>query len=160
LSYTHKNDKPNVFASAYRMAPTAAVRNPDGSYGYLQQLSVGNPVATLDYTNSAPNQLRSQGNVFGEVNPIEGLTLRSSFNFDRYDNNNRVYVPVYSVFSGQQNTISRLSVNNSRGFYYIWNNQATYDRTFNDLHEVSGTVGYSAERDRRTNYNGHVQKIG
>jgi TonB-linked SusC/RagA family outer membrane protein len=159
LSYTHKNDKPNVFASAYRMAPTAAVRNPDGSYGYLQQLSVGNPVATLDYTNSAPNQLRLQGNVFGEVNPIEGLTLRSSFNFDRYDNNNRVYVPVYSVFSGQQNTISRLSVNNSRGFYYIWNNQATYDRTFNDLHEVSGTVGYSAERDRRTNMDGSVQEV-
>lgn len=158
LTYDKWNNKPNEFADAYRMAPTVPVRNADGSYGYLQQLSVANPIAALDYTNDSKNQVRLQGNAFAELTPIKGLTLRSSFNFNRYDNNQLIYTPVYSVFSGQENKISNLNNLKNNDFYYIINNQATYNKTI-DKHELNVTAGYTAERDRFNKFQVSVKDV-
>jgi len=149
----------SVFSSAYRMSTAAPVYNGDGSYGFQPGLNVGNPVATIDYTNDFTNNLRLQGNGYISLKPIEGLTLRSDFNFDKINGDGLQYVPVYYVSNTQQTTNSKLNVLDNSRFYYIWNNQATYNKTFADKHEINATLGYSFERDRATRSNIQVLDV-
>lgn len=70
LDFSKTNNKPNVFDDAYRMAPTAPVKYPDGSYGYLSALSVANPVAKLEYTNDISKKQRLLGNAYVQLKPV------------------------------------------------------------------------------------------
>lgn len=159
LSITKKNLKPNEFDDAYRLGPTAPVKNPDGTYGYVNGLNVGNPVAALDYMNNFVNGVRLQGNVFVELKPIKSITLRSSMNYDRFDRDTTNYTPSYYVSSVQQKNISTLKIANGKGFYYIFDNNATYNSTFDKVHEVKLTVGYSSERNKSSNISGTVNGV-
>ncbi|SIT31037.1 TonB-linked outer membrane protein, SusC/RagA family [Filimonas lacunae] len=147
LNIYKNNNKPNEFSDAYRMAPTSPVKYADGSYGYLSQLSIANPVAALDYTNDFSNGLRLQGNAYAELTPVKGLVIRSSFNFDQYNVDTTNYKPSYFVSDVQQNKTSLLTVANGKSFYYIFDNNATYSYNINK-HEFKLTAGYSAERSR------------
>ncbi len=159
LNVSKANNKPNVFDDAYRMAPTAPVKYENGDWGYLQALSVANPVAKLEYTNNIFKQQRLLGNAYLELMPLEGLTLRSSFNFDRYNNNGTNYVPKYYIWSGQQNDISDLTISTSNGFYWFFNNYIKYQKTFADLHDVNFTLGYSSERNKSASLYGNVKDV-
>ncbi|NCU36608.1 TonB-dependent receptor [Candidatus Falkowbacteria bacterium] len=155
-----KNDnKPNVFDDAYRMAPTAPVQYPNGNWGYLQALSVANPVAQLHYTNDIFKQQRLLGNVYAELKPVDGLTLRSSFNFDRYNNDGTNYVPEYFIWSGQKNDISDLTISTGKGFYWIFDNNVNYTKTFALRHQINVTAGYSAEQDKYSSLYGNVKDV-
>ncbi|SEW20293.1 TonB-linked outer membrane protein, SusC/RagA family [Chitinophaga sp. YR573] len=148
ISIVKANNKNNEFTNAYRMAPSTPVKYADGSWGYEQNLSVANPVADLEYTNDILNQVRLQGNVYGDLTPVKGLTLHSSFNFDRRDSKSTIYTPAYYIWSGQKNDTSLLTAGRGNGFYYNIDNNLTYNKTINDKHELSVTVGYSAEHNK------------
>ncbi|WP_315815908.1 TonB-dependent receptor [Paraflavitalea speifideaquila] len=140
------NNKGNQFQNAYRNAPTVPVKFDNGAYGFTDLITVGNPVAALEYTNNTSNQLRFVGNIYGELNPIKGLTIRSSFNIDKYNNNGKVFVPKYFVWSAQQNSDTSITINQGNGFSWIFDNYATYSRIIARDHEFSLTAGYTAER--------------
>nr|NQU93108.1 TonB-dependent receptor [Bacteroidota bacterium] len=159
LNVSKNNNKPNVFEDAYRMAPTAPVKYENGDWGYLQALSVANPVARLEYHNDIFKQLRLAGNIYAELMPIDGITFRSSFNFDNYNNNGTIYVPEYYIWSGQQNDISQLTISNSRGFEYIADNNLNFIRNFAGSHDVNFTIGYSAERNKSNYTYGYVTDV-
>jgi TonB-linked SusC/RagA family outer membrane protein len=155
-----KNDnKPNVFDDSYRMAPTVPVHYPNGDWGYLEALSVANPVARLHYTNDIFKQQRLMGNVYAELKPVDGLTLRSSFNFDRYNNDGTVYVPQYFIWSGQKNDPSDLTISSGKGFYWIFDNHANYTKTFAMRHQINVTAGYSSEQDKYSSLFGNVKDV-
>ncbi|HTN36640.1 MAG TPA: TonB-dependent receptor [Arachidicoccus sp.] len=159
ISIYNQNNKPTVFDDAYRMAPTVPARFDDGSYGFTSLLNVANPVAKLDLTHDKSNQLRLQGNVFAELTPFKYLTLRSSYNFDYNNNNQKIYVPVYHIWSGMKNDISNLTQKNANTFYYIIDNNATFNKTFGGLHEINATLGYSSEKNRDNSWNGSIQNV-
>lgn len=150
LSVTRAFNKPNPFADAYRNAPTTPVRFADGDYGLLVGLSVANPVKANDLTHNTTNGTRLQGDVYSVIKPIRDLSIRTSFAFNRNDNNGLVYnYPYRSVGPIFVENISNLNINSGTGFYFNFDNNATYNRRFG-VHEFVGTVGYSAERTRIT----------
>jgi len=159
FTYAYNNIKPNVFTDAYRIGSTAPVRYPDGSYGYVTGLSVSNPVAALDYTNNYTKNFRLQGNAYLELKPITGLSLRSSINFNRPEEESLNYVPKYYVSSTQQTSNSTLNVGTSNSLFYIFDNNATYSNVFADLHEVKLTVGFSAEHEKGKALGGAVNNV-
>ncbi|WPQ65140.1 TonB-dependent receptor [Chitinophaga sancti] len=159
LSIAHTDNKNNEFTNAYRMAPSTPVKYADGSWGYEKNLSVANPVADIAYTNNYLNGLRMQGNAYLDISPIRGLNLHSSFNFDNRNLNATEYTPAYLVWSGQKNDTSILKIGRAKNFYYIVDNNLTYNTTFEGGHEISATVGYSAERTKGDTLNGSVKGV-
>lgn len=151
LSVTRGFNKPNPFNDAYRNAPTTPVRFPNGDYGLLVGLSVANPVKANEQVHSTSNGARIQGDVYSVLKPIKNLSIRTSFAFNRNDANgltyNYPYTPIGSIGS---DNISSLSISSGTGFYYNFDNNATYNRRFGNMHEMVATVGYSAERTRTT----------
>ncbi|HEX3007956.1 MAG TPA: SusC/RagA family TonB-linked outer membrane protein, partial [Bacteroidales bacterium] len=154
VSYAKNNIKPNEFDDAYRIGPTAPVKDENGNYGYVNGLSVANPVAVLDYTNHYTKDVRLQGNAFAELTPLAGLTVRSSFNFNRPEKKETEYTPLYYVSSVQQTSKSKLAISNSDSMSYIIDNNVNYKKSFLDLHEVNLTLGYSAEKEKGQKYGG------
>jgi TonB-dependent starch-binding outer membrane protein SusC len=154
LSFSKNNIKPNEFADAYRIGSTAPVKDENGNYGYVNGLSVANPLAALDYTHHFKNDTRLQGNAFAEINPIPELTIRSSFNFNKDDNKETTYVPKYYVSSVQQTATSKLTLDNVGSSYYIIDNNINFHKTFFEKHEVNVTGGHSSEKDKGSTLEG------
>ena len=142
------NNKPySLFTQAYVAAPIYNPKNPDGSYGFTTKSDVGNPLATLEYTNDRSWGNRAQGTLWGEYQIIKNLSFRSSFGIDGEQNNGRIYVPVYQVGNTtQKNEVSRLNYSKDSIYQWVWDNFLTYDKQVGTAHNIRVMLGHTAER--------------
>ncbi len=145
---TKSTNKPTgAFTDAYRMGPTAPVRTEDGNYGFINALSVSNPVATLELANNFDKGNRFQGNLYGELEPIKGLVVRSSWGFNRFANNNTNYIGV-SKNGSTTTAVSELVLASSNQVYWVWDNTLRYGTSIGDKNSLELLAGHSAEREK------------
>ena len=142
------NNKPySLFTSAYTAAPIYNAVNPDGSFGSTNKSDVGNPLATLKYTNDKSWGIRLQGTLWGEVKILKDLSFRSSFGIDAEQNNGHNYSPVYQVGNSlQKNEVSRLAYSKDSAYQWVWDNIVTYEKQIGSAHNLKVTAGHTAER--------------
>lgn len=146
-NYVSNNKPYSLFTSAYIAAPIYNAKNPDGTYGYTTKSDVGNPLATLEYTNDRSWGNRLQGTLWGEYQVIKGLSFRSSFGIDAEQNNGRNYLPVFFVGpTTQKNEVSDLRYSRDSIYQWVWDNFFTYDKKFGTAHSMRLTLGHTAER--------------
>ena len=133
-------------------APDSPVYNADGTYAGPAVTSNGtiqgqpNPVQqALSLTN---NLIRNnvQGNIYGELQIIKGLSLRSeiSGNFDF--TKAKTFQPTYSYGStgsgaAYTNATARLNEYNTDDQYWDWNESLNYAHTFNKKHVLNLMAG-------------------
>lgn len=148
---TNSNNKSaGTFSDAYRASPAAPLKDATGNYGYQPGLTAaGNPVANLELTNNFTKLLRLQGNFYGDVTIVKGLSFHTSWGFDNTRNDNTNYNPVYS-YGTFSKTTSELFVTNAKRFYWVWDNILNYKFRITDDHSIELTVGHTAERDKST----------
>ncbi|MCM5663881.1 SusC/RagA family TonB-linked outer membrane protein [Galbibacter mesophilus] len=128
----------------YRAVPTHPLydeTNPYGGWGQSPGYNAGpNPVG-LQYQNHALNKTtRINGNIYGELEPVKGLTLRGSFGFNLSDNLNRNFREAFD-YGNQSNLTSELSYYNANSEAFNTNVTLTFDRTFGK-HNVKALAGY------------------
>ncbi|HTI58413.1 TonB-dependent receptor [Mucilaginibacter sp.] len=134
--------------SAIRFNPAIPVMNPDGSYGSSQadnQLGdINNPVATARLTDAYNKVNRLLANGYAEVEIVEGLKIKANY---AYDNNYSDYynfqVPMPDQTRGP--SIASLNQGYSKGSSLLEEYFLTYNKIFNNVHEVTLTGGYSAQ---------------
>jgi TonB-linked SusC/RagA family outer membrane protein len=140
------NNKPySVFTQAYLASPIYNAKRPDGTYGFTETSNVGNPLATLDFTNDKSYGVRGGGSLWGEYKITKDLSFRSSFGIDAEKNNGHVYTPVYQVSSTQKNEESTLTYTEDSIYQWTWDNYFTYKKNIGD-HDFTATLGHTAER--------------
>jgi TonB-dependent starch-binding outer membrane protein SusC len=149
VNIVDQTNKPNgVFNDAYRASPAAPVKDATGNYGFQPGLSAaGNPLANLELTNDFTKSQRYQGNLYGELTITKGLTFRSAWGFDKLNENNTDYRPVYNYGTFTQ-TVSQLFLTESNRFYWVADNILNYKKKIGSDHNIDLTAGYTAERDR------------
>ncbi|MDB5193481.1 MAG: hypothetical protein JWQ96_3044 [Segetibacter sp.] len=151
---TVRNVDLGVFNVAYRAAPYV-VGMQNGKYGNTSlSNNVGNPLLNQDKNDNTGKGDRFQGTVVGEYKPIQWLTLRSSFGVDKNDFRSISYgykfanVGPNNVFvdagSNQVRDKSSLTVSESEGNRWVWDNTATAAKRFGD-HNFNLLVGSTAE---------------
>jgi TonB-linked SusC/RagA family outer membrane protein len=154
LSTYHSNNKPfGLFTQAYNAAPIYNAKNADGSYGYTTKSDVGNPLASLELTDDKSFGYRLMGNVFGELVVIKGLTFRTSFGTDMFDNNGENYQSKYKVSPTQRYDTTTLTQSNNRGYRWIWDNLMTYAKSLKNQN-FKLMLGHTAEL-----YDGYMYAI-
>jgi TonB-linked SusC/RagA family outer membrane protein len=147
VAVSDRNNKSNnTFTEAYRQAPSVPVKNADGTYGFISALSVANPVATLELGNELAGTQRYQGNIYGEVTLLKGLTFRSQWGFDKTVGDSIEYKPVYS-YNIFNHPVSELFDLEHQRFYWVWDNILSYAQQFGD-HSFSLMAGHTAEKDK------------
>ncbi len=156
---TKSNNKSSgAFTDAYRMGATAPVITAYGNYGYVNGLSVANPLATLELANNFSKGNRLQGSFYGEADLFQGLTFRSSWGYDKTVGDNTNYNGVYS-YGIYNNPISELRLDNYNQFYWIWDQTLRYSKQFGDNHTLELLGGHSAERDKGSSHVIRVQDV-
>ncbi len=140
---------PDVVYQVYRAQPVAVPFYDDGSFGVVQ--NVGNPLASLAYSNNFNKGLRGVGNVFTDIKFLQGFTARSSFGVDLGYNKNESFSPAFTVYnpdgtaSQQQNVYSDLSKENRESLTWLWENTLNYNKEFGK-HRVDGLAGFTMQK--------------
>ncbi|OSZ81131.1 hypothetical protein CAP36_07805 [Chitinophagaceae bacterium IBVUCB2] len=158
LSYS-RSDVRNVdlgaFNVAYRAAPYVLAKQGDLYGNTSLSNNVGNPILDQDKNNNSGIGDRFQANIVAELKPLTWLTLRTSFGVDKNNFRSVSYGYKYAnagpnnVFltagSNQVRNNSRLTVEESQGNRWVWDNTATIAKRFGD-HNVNFLVGTTAEQ--------------
>jgi TonB-linked SusC/RagA family outer membrane protein len=144
---TDINSQPN--ASVYNSEAAYLVRNGQGlPYGISKYVAqeITNPLA---YTQTQLGNYgwaqNLMGNVYAELTPIAGLTIRSQLSGKQAFYGNQSFTPLYYLNASTSNT-SNVSEYRESDRNFVWNfdNTANYTRAFGE-HHLSVLVGTSAE---------------
>jgi TonB-dependent starch-binding outer membrane protein SusC len=118
----------------YRFAPTLEGVN----------LGQANPIATMFYRHNFNRGKGNNiiGNVYGELEPIKNLKLRTSYGLNSWFGWSRSYAPAYGLSSQFNRPESAESIRQDayQGAHSTWTTTASYERDFNK-HNVQLMVG-------------------
>jgi TonB-dependent starch-binding outer membrane protein SusC len=137
----------SAWAQSFRMVPYIPVHDIGGGWGGNGIGDSGNgtnPVAQLYRDkDDVRRNVKILGNVYGELNPIKDLTVRTSFgleygNFYTKDIVKRTYERAENV------TSTGLNVNNNFRWTWTWTNTIAYSKTFLDDHSIKLLAGTEA----------------
>lgn len=141
---------PDVTYAAYRAQPLLVPYYPDGSYGVVY--NVGNPLASLAYSNNENKGVRAIGNIYAELKLMKSLLFKSSFGIDGSYDKSVSFTPAYTVYnpdgtaSQQQNVYSDLNKGYGDSFSWLWENTLNYHNTFGK-NLVDVVAGYTMQRN-------------
>lgn len=138
-----------IISNAIRVEPVVPAIKPDGTYGSSPYIDYYNPLADIVYTDSKKKNLAVIGNIYGELEIIKGLKLKSSFGAEIRRVESKSFSPVYFVSNNQKNEESSLSKSHTNGNYYTFENTLTYIKTFAEKHSLNVVAGYTNEWGKR-----------
>ncbi len=115
---------------------------------YQWGLSFVSPIARARNIIGKTKRFRTISSVFAELKIIEGLTFKTTANLDNTDNSLKTYIPfVVGVNSNLASRLSRQTELTSGSFdtyrrqTFVNENTLNYDKTFNDIHDLSFLAG-------------------
>lgn len=138
-----------VFNEAYRMSPIIPVYDEFGGYAGTAAKGFNNPrnpVANRDrQANNSSYSLQTFGNVFAELDVIEGLKLRTSLGGGLANGYYNYYnLPQYE--NSENNTTYTYGEGAFTNYNWVFTNTASYENTF-DRHRISLLAGMEALND-------------
>ncbi|MDR0711433.1 MAG: TonB-dependent receptor [Prevotellaceae bacterium] len=151
-SQTHKNGD-YVFWTTFTMDPMYPITEETKTAQQIEEWGGGatdnthNPLNTLKIDNDRTRNRILSANYLN-INPVEGLNIRTSFSIDYVEEARFSYIPssiheaARSAHSGQVN-----HARDSRTEWQ-WDNSITYDKTVGN-HKISGLVSTSASLSER-----------
>ena len=157
-SLTFDSYHTGVINTALKLEPVIPVYQKDGSYDYSKFTDYPNPVAQIEYENSRSELLTINGNIYGQLELMDGLSFKTSLGLSTSRSDSYGFTPVYFVNSNQRNDINKVSRGYSRSEYYNWENTLNYDKTFGK-HSIGGLIGYTVEETTSEWVNASKQNV-
>jgi TonB-dependent starch-binding outer membrane protein SusC len=142
-------------AGALNIDPITPVKNEDGSWGespYVAQ-EIVNPVAQLDIIYKWYKLDKIVGSIYGELEPVKNLKLKSSFGIDYAYDVDKNYQPVYRLNSTVRNDVSSVGKTMHRWFTWNWENTVKYNLAVSK-HNITGLAGYSMSEHKGEDLSG------
>jgi TonB-linked SusC/RagA family outer membrane protein len=146
-----------------QMSPLLPVYDDEGNYtgSYVPAANVGtsqNPVAILERAaDNYRKSVRIFGDVYAEVDLMDGLTFKTSAGADIQSLDDRQFLPLNPEHA-EARSVSALTEEDFFRYEWIWNNTLNYNKSFGE-HNLNALVGLEALRGgqkgktvSRTNY--------
>ena len=146
--------------SIYNTEPV--VRDADGNYYAISNWNgaeIVNPLALLELANNKATKDEIVGNIFGEVEVIDGLKIKTDLGINLANGMDDSFRPLYYLNAAQLN-VDKTSVSKYmyRVFSYQWENTIRYNKQFGD-HNVGGLLGTTAYALRYEDLSGFNQIV-
>ncbi|PWJ58288.1 TonB-linked SusC/RagA family outer membrane protein [Dyadobacter jejuensis] len=145
---------------AFRMQPIIPVYDINGNYAGSYGSGLGNaknPVAIQDRmrnNKSLSNLLL--GNMYAEIDIAKNLVARTSFGGTIYSSNSHSFTyPEWE--NSENNTTNSYSESASSGYNWTWSNTLSYEKNFNNVHNLKVLVGTEAYRSTGREVGGTTQ---
>jgi TonB-linked SusC/RagA family outer membrane protein len=133
------------------MAPVIDPRTGDYSdtYNGADVTQYYNPLMNVNNSSNTTETYRTLGNVYGQWNVIPALSFRTEYGFDMSFRNDDQYFGKKTVRnSGQPN--GEVYKNNTNIFNYNTNNFLTFNKIFDQKHDLNVIAGMSYQQSKRT----------
>jgi TonB-dependent starch-binding outer membrane protein SusC len=141
------NGEGTALSNGYRTQPIIPVRDIMGNFAGSKAPAMGNaanPIATLYRArNNFNKNYRALGNVFAEINILQGLSFKSLLGFNIYEQNEKYY-SLATWEASEPNRLDGLSVQNSNGLQWNWYNTLAYVTTIANAHHLNVILGTEA----------------
>lgn len=133
-------------------------RRDDGSYTTRDDgLTWANPLQQLEMNEDFSSKLKIVGNVYAEMKLTDFLKVKTSLGGDFYDRKDDNYLHPKSAWGMSSNgTVSR---GFSREFKMNNVNQIIFNKTFNDIHEVTAFIGEESLERKYEYFNVEGKKL-
>ena len=150
----------NMYITALRASPLLPISD---EYWYMKEgkidnQSSSNPLRDL-YIDKDVISDRILSSSYININPIEGLDIRSTFSMDLLQTEDYTYYPTTSTQS-YKSTLNGQSIQiKSQNFNWQWDNSITYNKIIRDKHRITALVGtnrsYYSYNYNQQNANGY-----
>lgn len=132
-------------------APFVPVYNPENKKGgYGGPVDAGsdaeNPVRIAELETSQNHVVNLVGNVYGELEVLDGLTFRSSFGAEYTSNRDITRLPIFDEGPNAR-TDNQITDNRFTFFRPVFTNQLTFDKWFGN-HHISATAVVEEEQTK------------
>ena len=117
------------------------------NYGGVQDNNYFNPIRTLKIENDRRRNRLSSTN-FLNVNPIEGLNIRTTFSIDFFQEDRFKYTPKDIQESIRNSQDGQAEHTRDQRTTWQWDNSVSYDRTFGN-HKINALFSTSATQTSR-----------
>lgn len=140
--------------------PTQPIYRSNGNYsGPVAQPMWGgdivNPIGLAKTVDNSTLGYNVMGSVFGELEIMKYLKLKSNFGLQANFWNSRSWAPKYA-WDTSINSNSYLSEQYNKNLTWTWDNTLTFDKSFG-LHRIGIMAGTSAQKNRYNYMNGSIQ---
>ena len=133
-----------------------AVTDGDGNVYAISRYAtqeVVNPLARLEVTNGKYKLDKIVGNVYGELDILPKLKLRTSYGIDLAYGTNNSFRPEFFLNAAQISSESRVDKSVDRWFNWIWENTLSYGLTLGS-HDFNFLAGTTAQENSYENLAG------
>jgi TonB-linked SusC/RagA family outer membrane protein len=149
-----QNAGAGAISGALQYVPILPVRRADGTYSYINtdlnafatQLDAPqtpNPVSLAREVKDSLSDTRLLGNVFGQVDILEGLRFRTTFGADNANRWRYTYYPRTTLRGEQARGEAIRGSSNTTS--WLNENTLTYQREFAGIHDINVLGGYSRQ---------------
>ncbi len=140
--------------------PTQPIYRSNGNYsGPVAQPmwdgDIVNPIGLAKTVDNSTLGYNVMGSVFGELEIMKYLKLKSNFGLQANFWNSRSWAPKYA-WDTSINSNSYLSEQYNKNLTWTWDNTLTFDKSFG-LHRIGIMAGTSAQKNRYNYMNGSIQ---
>jgi TonB-dependent starch-binding outer membrane protein SusC len=154
-------EDPDILAT-YPYSSEPVVTSADGRvYGISKQVGaeIVNPLALMEIQNAETRVDKVVGNIFGELEIIEGLKFNTSLGIDLAYVLNDSYRPLFYL-NGAQLNVDKTSVQKGIDRYFTWQfeNTLVYAKQIED-HNFSALLGTTASKSNFENLFGFNAKV-
>lgn len=142
-----ENGLGSVLFNALNYAPTYSTNQEDLT-GFLGN-EVINPLSQINNTYNSYFGNSLEGNFQLEYKANDNLKITSRIGYKTYSDKSKSFSPIVNYGPGKVFNTDRSSVSQSRtaANSYTWETFLTYNRTFADSHNMTVTLGTSAQRN-------------
>ncbi|GAA4320072.1 TonB-dependent receptor [Compostibacter hankyongensis] len=152
--FSKRRTSPVTMEAIAKMPPfLSPKKNPDGTYPkpldyWGTSVSAGvSPLAVLYGTHNISSTFNSLGEVYLDLNLLEGLKFRTSLDANiAYSTGEN-----YQAASATTNSVSTGSSADTRNINLINENVLSYDKTFNGIHSLNAILGASYQKTTSRN---------
>lgn len=134
-----------IIRGAYTNDPTIGPLDSLGEFSFSTvSANVGNPVASLFYTDGEREEYRMTGNAYAELTFLRGFTFKSSYGFNLRHDQAKRFTPEFFVSAIQQNENSRIKISREKEEEWVWENTLAYDKEWTK-HRLNVVAGITAQ---------------
>lgn len=153
------NEFTTPLVRALNMDPVTPVRKSDDTYAYSRyaDTDITNPVNAIEQTHDRWRTNRLVGAVFAELKLAEGLRFRSAYSTDRTFATRDIFYPRFDLSNdpalsdapaGEKNLVNSVVKQHNTWSSWQWENVLTYQRSFQNRHNLVVTAGTTALENR------------
>jgi TonB-dependent starch-binding outer membrane protein SusC len=152
-----------IQSDAFAYDPITPVYDPDAQFGFAQspwiQKEYINPMSREFLINGDGKSDQILGNIYLQINPIEGLTIKTDLGIDANWYDFRSFTPAYKLHPTAQNLTNDVyqGSGNSQGIQ--WENTINYNKTFKEKHNFDVLLGTTYRNNQFRQVGGSTSNI-